>query len=545
MTEEMINEGLAKESEEVQATQEVVETPAAEEVEVAEEAQEMAETAGPEESSDVPEMEMESMEAILEQYGEVEEIHRGKVVTGTVVNATEDGWLIDVGYKCEGTLPNREWTHKVLVEDSEKPAPGDKIQVQVVSIRHGEEAQLTVSRWRCEFDRRWSELEAKLAENEVVSVKGLRKVKGGLMVNCCGLEGFVPISHLAEEGRGVNPGKFVDEEFEVKLLEKDKRKHRLVFSRRMIVEESLHSDRENFYATVKEGDVLDGEVSSITSFGVFVNVGPLDGLVHMTELSWKRNIKPKEMFKKGDPVKVKVIGIDTEGNRLSLSMKQTQEDPWLTAASRWKADDRTSGIVTNVTDFGAFVEVEPGIEGLVHIGDLSWTRIKHPRDVLRKGQEVEVVVLEVDMERKRMSLGYKQINDPWSDVLTKYSKDQDLTVKVVRLADFGAFVEIEEGIEGLIHISQLSTRRVEKPHDVLSEGQETVARIIEINPSERRMRLSISALEEPAERRPRDEDRKRGRPDRREQEFQQKAHMNDGEAAVTIGDLFNSSLLGE
>lgn len=576
MTEEMVYEGLTTESEETQAAQEtpeMQEPEAAEEPEITQEMQEEEAVEAPaeeeapevqeepaaeeeetpeeadfaeqqeEEESDMPEM--ESMEEILEQYGEVEEIHRGKVVTGTVVNATDDGWLIDVGYKCEGTLPNREWSHRVLVEDSEKPAPGDKIQVQVVSIRHGEEAQLTVSRWRCEFDRRWSEMEARLAESEVVTVKGLRKVKGGLMVDCCGLEGFVPISHLAEEGRGVNPGKFVDDEFEAKLLEKDKRKHRLVFSRRLIVEEQLHSERENFYDTVNVGDLLDGEVSSITSFGVFVNVGPLDGLVHMTELSWKRNIKPKEMFKKGDPVKVKVIGIDQEANRLSLSMKQTQEDPWLTAADRWKADDRTTGMVTNVTDFGAFVEVEPGIEGLVHIGDLSWTRIKHPRDVIRKGQEVEVVVLDVDMERRRMSLGYKQINDPWSDVLTRYSRDQDLTVKVVRLADFGAFVEVEEGIEGLIHISQLSTRRVDKPEDVLSEGQEVLARIIEINPPERRMRLSISALEEPAERRPRDDDRRRGRPERREQDFQPKSHVNDGEATVTIGELFNSSLLGE
>ena len=189
--------------------------------------------------------------------------------------------------------------------------------------------------------------------------------------------------------------------------------------------------------------------------------------------------------------------------------------------------------------------MEPGIEGLVHIGDLSWTRIRHPRDVLRKGQEVEVAVLEVDMDRKRMSLGYKQINDPWSEVLSKYSTNQDLTVKVVRLADFGAFVEIEEGIEGLIHISQLSVKRVEKPQDVLSEGQEVLARIIEINPGERRMRLSISALEEPAERKPRDEEKKKGRSDRREHEQQQKAHMSDGEAGVTIGDLFNNSLSGE
>jgi len=527
MTEEMMNEGLRKEVE----NNEVLEA-----VNLGE-AAEVEEAAEPQ----------ETMESILEQYGEVEELHRGKVVTGTVVNAVDGGWLVDVGYKCEGFLPAKEWSHRVLVEDADEPAVNEKIQIQVVSIRHGEEAQLLVSRWRCEFDRRWSELESKLAQNEVVSVKGIRKVKGGLMVECCGLEGFVPISHLAEEGRGVNPGKFVGEVFDAKLMEKDKKKHRLVFSRRLIVEETLNAERESFYTDVEEGAVLEGEVSSITSFGVFVNVGPIDGLVHMSELSWKRNIKPKEMFKKGDPVKVKVIGIDRENNRVSLSIKQTLDDPWTTASSKWKKDDVAKGIVTNVTDFGAFVEVEPGIEGLIHIGDLSWTRIKHPRDVLRKGQEVEVQVLDVDMDKKRMSLGYKQLNDPWNDIAKRYSKDQDLTVKVVRLADFGAFVEIEEGVEGLIHISQLSTKRVEKPGDVLSEGQEVVARVIEINPGERRMRLSISALEEPpaAHSAPRshdDERRGRGRSDHGDHDRHQKNVMSDGEANVTIGELLKNSM---
>lgn len=488
----------------------------------------------------------ETMASIMEQYGEVEELHRGKIVTGTVVNSVDGGWLVDVGYKCEGFLPTKEWSHRVLVENDDEPTIDEKIQVQVVSIRHGEEAQLHVSRWRCEFDRRWNELEDRLAQNEVIQVKGIRKVKGGLMVDCCGLEGFVPISHLAEEGRGVNPGKFVDEEFNAKLLEKDKRKHRLVFSRRMIVEETLTAEREEFYANIQEGAVIEGEISSITSFGVFVNIGPIDGLVHMSELSWKRNIKPKEMFKKGDLVKVKVIGIDRENSRISLSIKQTEGDPWTTASARWSRNDRTTGIVTNVTDFGAFVEVEPGIEGLIHIGDLSWVRIKHPRDVLRKGQEVEVQVLDVDMEKKRMSLGYKQLNDPWDGIASRYSKDQDITVKVVRLAEFGAFVEIEEGVEGLIHISQLSTKRVEKPGDVLTEGQEVLARIIEINPSERRMRLSISALEEPSAEAPkhRDEER-RGRSRQEREDYDRPQHknvVNDGEANVTIGDFLRSSM---
>ncbi len=280
-------------------------------------------------------------------------------------------------------------------------------------------------------------------------MRGLRKVKGGLIVDCCGIEGFIPISHLAEEGRGVNPGRFVDEIFEVKLLEKDRKKRRLVFSRRSVLEEEMNYQRDGFYSQVEEGAVLEGTISSITSFGVFVSLGPVEGLVHISELSWQRNAKPKEIVKKGDSVKVKVIGIDRENNRISLSMKQVQADPWETVGERWGKDVLTTGVVTNLTDFGAFVEIEPGIEGLIHIGDLSWTRIKHPKEVLRKGETVDVRILDVDCERKRISLGYKQLHDPWNGVGERYAAGQDVEVKVVRLAEFGAFVELEKGVEGL------------------------------------------------------------------------------------------------
>ncbi|MDY3868230.1 MAG: S1 RNA-binding domain-containing protein [Pyramidobacter sp.] len=436
------------------------------------------------------------MGALLEQYGDAaEDIGRGKVVKGTIVSKVTDGWLVDVGYKCEGFLPEREWTHHILVDDKPEPAQGDEVTVQVTNKRDGEEAQLVVSRWRCEFDRRWEELEKKVAANEPFTVRGLRKVKGGLMVNCCSLEGFIPLSQLSEDGRGVNPGRFVDEDLEVCLLEKDKRKRRLVLSRRSLLEEELGQKREKFYTDVHVGDILDGVVSSLTSFGAFVNVGPLDGLVHVSELSWQRSSKAREALKKGDQVKVKVIAIDKENNKISLSIRQAQGDPWDTVMERWAKDQKTKGVVTNVTEFGAFVEVEPGIEGLIHIGDLSWSRIKHPRDVLRKGQEVDTIVLDIDPVKRRMSLGYKQLNDPWNGIDEKYTKGQDIAVKVVRLADFGAFVEIEKGVEGLIHISQLSTHRVEKPGDVLAEGQEVAARILEINPADRRIRLSISAIE--------------------------------------------------
>ena len=507
------------------------------------------------------EEEPSDMASLLAQYDAAQEdFSRGKVMQGTVVGKVDGGWLVDVGYKCEGFLPEREWTHHVLVGDKPAPEVGDVIDVQIASKRDGEEAQLVVNRWRCEFDRRWAEMEAKAAENDVITVKGVRTVKGGLMVNCFNLEGFIPISHLAEEGRGVNPGRFVDQEFTVRLLEKDKRKRRLVLSRRSLLDEELTASRAKFYEEVHVGDILDGVVNSQTSFGLFVTVGPMDGLVHVSEISWQRSSKKRETYKKGDEVKVKVIGIDQEHNKISLSIRQAQGDPWDTVMERWQKGQQTKGVVTNVTDFGAFVEVEPGIEGLIHIGDLSWSRIKTPSEVIRKGQEVETVVLDIDPEKKRMSLGYKQLNDPWKGVEERYTKGQDIQVKVVRLADFGAFVEIEKGVEGLIHISQLSTHRVEKPGDVLQEGQEVTARVLEVNPAERRIRLSISAIEagekaaeraknapERGERAPRREGAPKGdRPakGRRREGGEKNASVSE-DIGVSLGDLFGNFKLDE
>ncbi|MDR3280002.1 MAG: S1 RNA-binding domain-containing protein [Synergistaceae bacterium] len=491
----------------------------------------------------------ETMESIMEQMGGFEDIHRGKVVEGVIVDSRDDGWLVDVGFKCEGFLPQKEWTHPVLVESAQEPAVGDKVRVQVTNISQGEEAQLTLSRWRCEFDERWNRLEEELAKNEIVEVRGRRKVKGGLIVDCFGLEGFIPISHLAEEGRGVNPGRLVDQIFPVKVIERDRRKRRFVLSRRSILEEEMGAEREKFYDTVHEGDVLEGEVSSITSFGVFVNLGVIEGLIHITELAWQRNVKAKDVINKGDTVKVKVIGIDSEKNRISLSMRQTLPDPWETASERWPKGTEAEGTVTNMTDFGAFVEIEPGVEGLIHIGDLSWSRIKHPKEVLKRGQKVDVVVLEVDNERKRISLGYKQLNDPWRGIESRFVKEHDVPVKVIRLADFGAFVELEPGIEGLIHISQLSRARVEKPSDVLSVGQEVTARILEVDPATRRIRLSLKSLQPEGERHSRDDggapaererDHRPRRDDDRRQNKDRGPQIPTEEISMTIGDFLKA-----
>lgn len=446
--------------------------------------------------------EPETMQEALDQYGSTVRLRKGEIRTGTIIGENENGWLVDVGFKCEGVLPMREWTHKSLIETGEKPKPGDQIEVEVVSVRDGEEAQLLLNRWRHEFDRRWAALEEKISESDVIQVRGVEKVKGGLMVECCGLEGFIPISHLTLAGRGANPGNFVGQNITVKVLDHDRRKHRLVFSRRELLERAEAERKAKFYENIHEGDVVEGEVSSLTDFGVFITISTpdksvsMDGLVHVTEITWKRNVKIRELFKKGDKVNVKVIGIDHDKDRISLSIKQVAGDPWDTVTERIHKGDVTKGIVTNLTEFGAFVELEPGIEGLIHVGDISWARIKRPRDVLKRGQEVSVMVLEVEPEKKRISLGCKQLNDPWHDIEKRYVPGQDIPVKVVRLADFGAFVEVEEGVEALIHISQLSHRRVEKPGEILHEGQEVTTRVLEVNPGQRRMRLSLSALEE-------------------------------------------------
>ncbi|MBO8153544.1 S1 RNA-binding domain-containing protein [Thermovirga sp.] len=486
-----------------------------------------------------PQENEESMENIFEQYIS-DDIRRGKVVEGVIVDATDGGWLVDVGFKVEGFLPRNEWTQGILVEEKETPQKGDTVTVKVVSLKHGEEAQLVVSRWRCEFDRRWSEMEKYLENNDIVTVKGLRKVKGGIIADCFGLEGFIPISHVAEEGKGLNLSKLVGGTFDVKVIEKDRRKRRLVLSRRVILEEERAKLLEEFYGKVSEGDVLEGTVSTVTSFGAFVDLGPIEGLVHISELSWQKNAKPKDVVSKGDKVSVKVIGIDKEKNKISLSLKQLQPDPWESAKEKFSVGDVIKGTITNVMDFGAFVEVAPGVEGLIHISDLSWHKIKHPKEVVKKGQTIEAQVLSLDWDNKRISLGLKQLHDPWKNIEERYQINQDYPVKVVRLTDFGAFVELEEGVEGLIHVSQISRKRVEKPSDVLSEGQELQARIVDIKPQDRRIRLSIAAIEEENYRKQKEEERKQKKAEQTKNKQQFVAEEDN--VSVTIGDILGDVL---
>ena len=483
-----------------------------------------------------------SMEELIKQYDAKVNFRRGSVVEGTVARQTDEGWLVDFGFKCEGLLPKDEWTQPSLVETVAEPKAGDKISVQLVSTGSGEEPQPLLSRAKMEYAKRWRMLEAQTEENPVVTIKGLRATKGGLVVNAFGLEGFIPVSHICLRGQGITPAKLVDTEFEAKLIEKDKRKHRIIFSRTALLEGEFQKLREEFFATAHEGDIVEGPVTSVADFGIFVNLNGVEGLVHATELGYRRGAKPKDLYKKGDQVKAKILKINTETGKVSLSIKATLPNPWETIAERFAPGTVFTGRVTSLTNFGAFVELEPGIEGLIHIGDLSWKRIKSASEVVQKGQDVTAIVIDINTEAKRISLGYKQLNDPWKGIAEKYPKDSQIEVKIARIADFGAFAKIEDDIDGLIHISQISNERIKHPGEVLKIGDTVTARVLEVNEEERRIRLS---LKDPNDRRPNydyddDEDEHRQAPRRSRKPHREQSAVDflpQEEMNVSLGDL--------
>ena len=435
-------------------------------------------------------------------------------------------------------MPKNEWTHRVLVDKADLPQVGDTVRVQVTKIVRGEETQVFLSRWRLEFDERWRALEEAVKANGVIQVVGLRKVKGGIIVDAFGIEGFIPISHLAEE-EGSKPGEI----YRRALRGEGPRDGQAQEAPRIVKEDPLGRGSGQ-----KARGVLQLRIHRRHTRG---NREQHNLVRRLRELGSHRRPGARERTfleaqyetsrcgQNGKRVSVKLIGLDKESGRVSLSIKQAQPDPWDMAIERWKVGDRVVGKVTNLTDFGAFVEIEPGVEGLIHISDLSWSRIKHPRDVLRKNQQVEVQILEVDPSRKRISLGYKQLHDPWLGVEERYHKGDDVTVKVVRLVEFGAFAQLEEGVEGLIHVSQIGRRPVNKPSDVLSEGEEVTARILDVNPKERRIRLSIKATQEEEERKNR---RGRGEERRNRETKAEEAEFQNDEPSVTIGELIRGQL---
>ncbi len=423
-------------------------------------------------------------------------VQRGQIVSGKVVLVTNDGVMVDIGARTEAIIPFNQLTEENLPEEELKNLlkPGDTVTAYVVRADL-ENGQVVLSKKRAEADQSWVKIQALHEQGQPVMVEVKEKVKGGLVATIEGIRAFLPASQV-DLKRTPDLDEYVGQKFLVKIIELNRKKGRIILSRRTVLEAEQKAARSQILASLKEGDIVEGQVVEVTEFGVFVALGGVDGLVHRSEITWGRFNHPKDVVQKGQTVKAKVLSVDTERERVNLSMKALSEDPWLTVSEKHPVGSRLTGKVVGLTQFGAFVEVEPGLEGLIHISELSWIkRPKHPGEILKEGQEVEAQVLRIDPVERRLSLGLKQTQpDPWKSLPDRYPPGTPVKGKVTGLTDFGVFVEIEPGIEGLIHVSELAYERIEKPSDMFKKGDEIEAAILQIDPVEQRISLSRKRL---------------------------------------------------
>jgi small subunit ribosomal protein S1 len=437
-----------------------------------------------------PAMTMEDV--IASEEHRVAELNRGDVVSGTVVFVGNEGVSVDVGAKIEGVIPLNQLAEDAytLEQAQEQFKPGDKLDAYVVrsDIANG---VIILSKKRAEQDRGWRKLEQAVKDATPITVQIDEQVKGGLVANIEGVRAFLPASQL--DVRRINDlTPFVGQPLEVRLIELNRKRNRVIISRRAIIEEQKNKAKLETIERLAPNSILEGKVVEITDFGVFVSLGGVDGLVHRSELTFARFGHPKEVVKLGEVVKVQVMDVDNDRDRINLSMKALMQDPWTAAMEKFTIGQRVEGKVTNLTNFGAFVELESGLEGLIHVSELSWTkRVRHPNEVLKEGDHVEAVVLRMDTKERRISLGLRQTTpDPWSALPAKYPPGTPVKGKVTGLTDFGVFIEIEDGIEGLIHISELSNERVTNAAELFKKGDEVEAVVLNIDPVDQRASLS-------------------------------------------------------
>ena len=413
------------------------------------------------------------------------------VVTGTVVKITDKHVVVDIGLKSEGLIP----LDQVLdINGVPKFQAGD--QVEVVVEREEPEGGYLVSYEKALRHKVWDKLEA--AANEKTPVKGtvLSRVKGGLTVDI-GIKAFLPGSQV--EIRPVrNLDGYIGTEIEVRVIKLNKKRGNVVISRKELLEEEQTAKKSITLATLEEGSVLTGTVKNLTDYGAFVDLGGLDGLLHITDMSWGRLTHPRDLVNVGDEIQVKVLKFDKEKQRVSLGFKQLTPDPWLDASERYPIGAQVRGRVLSVTDYGAFVELEQGIEGLVHVSEMTWSkRMKHPSKLVKPGDEVDTIILSVNPNDRRISLGMKQLQEnPWEQLEDKYPTGAVIEGRVRNLTDFGAFIEIEDGIDGLVHVSNLSwTKRIKHPSEVLKKGEKVKAVVLGVEPENRRLSLGVKQLQ--------------------------------------------------
>lgn len=430
---------------------------------------------------------------LLDDYSHFAPPAEGELYQGTVLTVTDKEVIVDFGYKSEGLVPIEQLR---APDGTTQVKRGDVIDVMIDHSSDRPEGYVLLSHERARRLRAWDELEKAMRENHTIMGRVVAKTKGGLTVDV-GVHAFMPGSQVAVRPI-YNLDQFVGTDIPVKVVKLNRRRGNLVVSRRLAVEEEEHSRKSHALEHIVEGDVAQGVVKNLTDYGAFIDLGGIDGLLHVSDMSYGRIHHPSEMLHVGDPVTVKVLKFDRDKERISLGMKQISSNPWETVEQRYVINTRVIGRVVSVTDYGAFVELEPGVEGLIHISEMTWSRrMKHPSKVVRVGDQVESVVLDVKPKERRISLGIKQMEaDPWTTVADRYSIGSVVEGRVRKLTDFGAFIEIEEGIDGLVHISDLSwTKRVGHPSEILKKGQLMQAVVLHIDPDNRRLSLGIKQLQ--------------------------------------------------
>lgn len=431
--------------------------------------------------------------AILEQFEQEQTVfHSGELVTGTVVGVSDRGVLVDFGYKSEGIVPTEEFTSSTGEVNVQK---GDSVEVVIKSIHSGD-APPQLSRNDAVSRKSWGEIESSYNQEKPIIGRVIDKTKGGLRIDINGVEAFLPGSQV--DSRPIrNLDSYIGQEIEAKIIKFSRRRNNIVLSRKALTDEVVNQQKSETLNNIEIGYVVEGTIKNLTDYGAFVDIGGIDGLLHVTDMSWGRLHNPGELFKVGDTVQVKVLKLDREKEKVSLGYKQLLPDPWSTVVEVYPVDSKLKGKVSSVTDYGVFVELEPGVEGLVHVSEVSWSkRSKSPKRIFKNGEEVDVQVLGVDTDERRISLGMKQLQpNPWDLVEDKYPVGTKVRGKVRNLTDFGAFVELEDGIDGLVHVSDITwAKKVKHPKEVLKKDQEVDAVVTNIDRHGKRLSLSIKEL---------------------------------------------------
>ena len=464
-----------------------------------------------------------SFEQMLEDS--VKTIRNGEIVQGTVIDVKEDEIILNIGYKADGIITKNEYSNDASLVLTDAVHVGDTMEAKVLKVNDGE-GQVTLTYKRLAAEKGNKRLEEAFENQEVLKAPVTQVLDGGLCVNVDEARVFIPAS-LVSDTYEKDLSKYADQEIEFVITEFNPRRRRIIGNRKQLLLAEKAEKQKELMEKIHVGDTVEGTVKNVTDFGAFIDLGGADGLLHISEMSWTRKLRhPSQMVHTGDEVEVVILGVDGEKKRISLGMKQVRPNPWELVAEKYPEGTILEGVIKNITEFGMFIGIEDGIDGLIHVSDISWTKkVRHPNEIYKVGDTVQAKVLTVDQENEKFTLGIKQlVDDPWGHVPSTYPVGCTVKGVVTNITDFGLFVEVEEGIEGLVHVSELSSKKIKSPAELYKEGQEIQAKVIHVSAEERRLGLSIKQIKD-------DEDR------RKPKEF----HAGPQEAGQSLGDLLKAA----